>query len=172
LKSFLKKHKIPASHYVSKQALLDLKKSKLVPAYLQSLELYYNEDGQIDENFATLKREELLLILLQLHPEYSSILFDFGKPGKIDLEAFMTNNFKFNVSAKCFAFLTDRSLSAFKRDFMTVFNETPNCWLVQKRLEEAHFLIENNNQKPSDIYLDLGFENFSHFHLLSKNALV
>jgi AraC-like DNA-binding protein len=44
-----------------------------------------------------------------------------------------------------------------------LFNETPSRWLVKKRLEEAHFLITQKNKKPSDIYLELGFEDLSHF---------
>ena len=80
----------------------------------------------------------------------------------------MNRNFKFNVSTERFAFMTGRSLSAFKRDFKTTFNDTPNHWLVKKRLQEAHFLIEKKNQKPSEIYLELGFETLSHFSFAFK----
>jgi AraC family transcriptional regulator, exoenzyme S synthesis regulatory protein ExsA len=48
------------------------------------------------------------------------------------------------------------------------FRETPNRWLVRKRLQEAYFLIEKSKKKPSDIYLDLGFEDLSHFSLAFK----
>lgn len=67
-----------------------------------------------------------------------------------------------------FAYLTGRSLSAFKRDFAAIFSDTPGRWLVQRRLQEAHFLIEKKGQKPSDIYLDLGFEDLSHFSFAFK----
>lgn len=110
----------------------------------------------------------MLIILLQNQPELAGIFFDYGIPEKINLEEFMNRNFAFNVSLERFAFLTGRSLSSFKRDFKTIFNQTPNRWLVQKRLQEAHFLIENKNEKPSDIYLDLGFEDFSHFSFAFK----
>jgi len=115
-----------------------------------------------------LKREELLLILLKLQPELSGILFDFGKPEKINLKEFINRNYKFNVSLERLAFMTGRSLSAFKRDFKEIFNEAPNRWLIQKRLQEAHFLIEKKNKKPSDIYLELGFEDLSHFSFAFK----
>tara|TARA_B000000441_G_scaffold123835_1_gene100628 strand:- start:358 stop:630 length:273 start_codon:yes stop_codon:yes gene_type:complete len=80
----------------------------------------------------------------------------------------MNDNYKFNVSVDRFAFLTGRSLSAFKRDFENIFKTSPSKWLVQKRLEEAHFLIKEKKQKASDIYLDLGFENLSHFSYAYK----
>jgi AraC family transcriptional regulator, exoenzyme S synthesis regulatory protein ExsA len=168
LKSFIEKHKVPHINYSSKQAFLSVKKSKHIPAFLQSLHPYYDGDGNIDKKFADLKREELLLILLQLYPEYANIFFDFGKPGKINLEEFMNKNFKFNVSIERFAYLTGRSLSAFKRDFVEIFNETPNRWLVHRRLQEALFLMQKKNQKPSDIYLELGFEDLSHFSFAFK----
>jgi AraC-like DNA-binding protein len=40
--------------------------------------------------------------------------------------------------------------------------------LVKKRLQEAHFLIEKKNKRPSEIYLDLGFETLSHFSFAFK----
>ena len=80
----------------------------------------------------------------------------------------MNRNFTFNVSLQRFAYLTGRSLSAFKRDFKTIFNETPSRWLIQKRLKEAYFLIEKKQKKPSEIHLDLGFEDLSHFSFAFK----
>lgn len=105
---------------------------------------------------------------MQLHPELSDILFDFGIPGRLDLEEFMQKSYRFNVSMERFAFLTGRSLSAFKRDFKTIFNETPNRWLTKRRLQEARFLVEQKKQRPTDIYLDLGFEDLSHFSFAFK----
>jgi len=115
-----------------------------------------------------LKREELLIILLQEQPELAGVFFDFGIPQKINIEEFMNRNFKFNVSVERFAYLTGRSLSAFKRDFKATFNETPNRWIVKKRLQEAYFLIDKKKKKPSEIYLDLGFEALSHFSFAFK----
>jgi len=31
------------------------------------------------------------------------------------------------------------------------------------RLKNAHYLIEEKHQKPSEVYLEAGFENLSHF---------
>jgi hypothetical protein len=70
-----------------------------------------NEDA-LSEEFSFLKRSELLLILLKAQPELGDIFFDFGTPEKIDLEAFMNQNYKFKVPVERFAYLTGRSLSA------------------------------------------------------------
>ncbi len=49
-----------------------------------------------------------------------------------------------------------------------IFNEAPNRWLIQKRLQEAHFLMDKESKKPSEIYIDLGFEDLSHFSFVFK----
>ncbi|WP_261511942.1 helix-turn-helix domain-containing protein [Chryseobacterium paludis] len=168
LRDFQKKHSISFLNHESKDTFIRLRKDNLINSFLLSLEPYYNGSGDISKTFSDLKREELLLILLQLHPELSDVLFDFGFPGRVDLEEFMQKNYRFNVSMERFAFLTGRSLSAFKRDFKTIFNETPNRWLTRRRLQEARFLIEQKRQRPTDIYLDLGFEDLSHFSFAFK----
>ncbi|QBA21629.1 AraC family transcriptional regulator [Chryseobacterium indologenes] len=76
----------------------------------------------------------------------------------------MNKNYMFNVSVDAFARLTGRSLSGFKRDFSKIFKMAPKQWLKEKRLKEAYYLIKTQDKKPSDIYLDLGFENLSHFY--------
>lgn len=168
LKKMLEKYPTVLSDYFTPDSFLRIKKNKLLSSFVTSLLPYYNEDSKIDKAFLELKQEELLRIILKLHPEFADVLFDFGKPDKIDLEAFMNKNFKFNVPIDRFAYLTGRSLSAFKRDFAEIFNETPNRWLVKKRLQEAYFLIEKKGQKPTDIYLDLGFLDLSHFYFAFK----
>ncbi|PWT74573.1 MAG: AraC family transcriptional regulator, partial [Bacteroidetes bacterium] len=85
------------------------------------------------------------------------------EPGKIDIAEFMLKNYTFNIAIERFAYLTGRSLATFKRDFQKAFNMPPQKWLLEKRLKQAHFLIAEKNCKPSDIYLEVGFENLSHF---------
>ncbi|WP_080054311.1 AraC family transcriptional regulator [Spirosoma aerolatum] len=168
LKAYQAKHPLSFTNYNGHDAYFLIQQNELIPNFLQSLNPYYTNEGKINPMFADLKREELLLILLQSNPELATILFDFSSPQKIDLEAYMNRNFRFNVSVERFAYLTGRSLSAFKRDFDKIFHETPSRWLVHKRLQEAYFLIEKQAQKPSDIYLDLGFEDLSHFSFAFK----
>lgn len=168
LRTFQEKYQRMATPFHSEESFLRLSGDKLIPHFIRSLTPYYNEEGQMDNALFDVKREELLLILLQLHPELAGLFFDYGTPQKIDLEAFMNRNYRFNVRIDRFAYLTGRSLSAFKRDFYTIFNETPNRWLLRKRLEDAYNLIDKRNKRSSDIYLDLGFESLSHFSVSFK----
>jgi AraC family transcriptional regulator, exoenzyme S synthesis regulatory protein ExsA len=168
LKRFLERHPHTTGTPENDDAFLFVKKNGLIAKYIQSLEPYYNGSEQIDATFADIKREELLLILLQTEPKLAAVFFQFEAPQKIDLEAFMLQNFRFNISLSRFAYLTGRSLSTFKRDFVKTFGTPPALWLKKKRLSEAYFQISQQHQKPGDIYLDLGFEDLSHFSFSFK----
>jgi AraC-like DNA-binding protein len=168
LKKFVTKHSFEAGAASSDESFLFIEDSPLLKSFIKSLEPYYHGDAEIDETFADIKREELLLILLRTDARLVNVFFNFGAPQKIDIKAYMNGNFRFNVSLERFAFLTGRSLSSFKRDFQEEFNDTPGNWLTKKRLEEAYFLIHQQGRKPTDIYLQLGFEDLSHFSFAFK----
>lgn len=168
LQDFQKKHKITATNFKTNDAIIKVKKTDLIQNFIQSLKPYYRGIMQLDEAFEDLKYEELLIILLQKQPELAAIFFNYDIPGKVELEEFMNRNYKFNVSMERFAHLTGRSISSFKRDFKTIFDDTPGNWLVKKRLQEAYFLIAQQDKNPTDIFIDLGFEDLSHFSFAFK----
>ena len=151
-------------------SILELTPNALYKSYMDSLLPYLQAGQDINENLQTLKLNEAILILLQANPGLKDILFDFSEPGKLDLEGFMNKNFHFNVELKRFAYLTGRSLATFKRDFDKIFHTTPSRWLQQRRLQEAHYLIKEKGKAPSDVYLELGFEDLSHFSFAFKKT--
>jgi AraC-like DNA-binding protein len=138
--------------------------NEFLQGYFQSIVPYARSSGAtMTDEMGILKVKEGVKLLLLAMPALRNFLFDFSVPHKIDLERFMLTNFHFNVPIEKFALLTGRSLAAFKRDFQKTFNMPPRHWLQEKRLNEARHLIETKHQKPSAIYLDLGFESLSHF---------
>ncbi|TLV01551.1 helix-turn-helix transcriptional regulator [Dyadobacter luticola] len=168
LRRFAERHSCVSEPSDYTDSFLFIEENHFLKHYIQSLEPYYLGNLELDETFADLKREELLLILLKSQPGLANIFFNFGMPDKIDLEAFMNRNFRFNVSMERFAFLTGRSESSFKRDFQKTFGMTPGNWLKKKRLDEAYFQITQYHQRPSDVYLEVGFEDLSHFSYVFK----
>ncbi len=138
--------------------------NEFLHGYFQSIVPYARSSGaHMTDELGILKLKEGVKLLLLARPELRNLLFDFSIPHKIDLEMFMRSNFQFNVPIDKFAQLTGRSLAAFKRDFVKTFGAPPRHWLQEKRLTEARHLIETTQQKPSAIYLSLGFESLSHF---------
>ena len=132
--------------------------------YFQSIVPYARSSGaSMTDEMGILKVKEGVKLLLLAMPHLRDLLFDFSEPFKINLERFMLSNFHYNIPIEKFAQLTGRSLAGFKRDFQKTFNLPPRQWLYNKRLESAKYLIETKHQKPSAIYLDLGFESLAHF---------
>ncbi len=168
LKGFQERYAPERSDRQIKDAIIEIKNDLLISSFIESIKPYYRGVMALDKDFEDVKYEELLIILLKMHPEISSFLFDFAPPEKINLEAFMNKNFTFNVGVERFATLTGRSISAFKRDFKQIYHQPPSQWLVERRLREAHLLISKKAQKPADIYLDLGFKSLSHFSVAFK----
>ncbi len=152
--------------FENKSAVLKLERNILLENYFKTLTPYF--DTSLPENLIKLKRQEALMLLLQVNPQLKDILFQFDQPDKIDLEAFMQQHFRFNVEMKRFAYMSGRSLATFKRDFEKVFHTTPSRWLLKRRLEEAHYLISEEKKRPSDVYYEVGFETFSHFSYAFK----
>jgi AraC-like DNA-binding protein len=144
--------------------------NEFLQGYFQSIVPYARNAGAaMTDEMGILKVKEGVRLLLIALPELRNLLFDFSDPYKIDLEKFMLSNYQFNVPVEKFAQLTGRSLAAFKRDFQKTFGIAPRQLLLEKRLEAAKYLIERKHQKPSAIYLDLGFESLSHFSRSFKN---
>ena len=138
--------------------------NEFLQGYFRSIVPYARSSGaSMTDEMGILKVKEGVKLLLLALPVLESFLFDYSEPHKIDLRKFMLTNFHFNVPVEKFAQLTGRSLAGFKRDFQKTFDLPPRQWLLSKRLDAAKFLIENKHQKPSAIYLDLGFESLSHF---------
>lgn len=169
LKDFSLQHGVSANHSRRQRGVFEIKKNPVLEVYINSL-VAYGEGGMLDdEALVATKISEGILLILRANPELKDILFDFTEPHKIDLEAFMNQNYHFNVNLDRFAYLTGRSLATFKRDFAETFQASPRKWLQQKRLQQAHYLISKKGKNPSDVYLDLGFEDLSHFsHAFKK----
>lgn len=153
--------------YTGEQAV-HLKPANLLSNYLSSLLPYIDNAANTSEILTRLKVKEAIMILLQTNPELKDALFDFSEPGKIDLERYMNEHYRFNVDIDRFAYLTGRSLATFKRDFENIFHTSPNRWLQQKRLNDAYYLIREKGWRTSDVYMEVGFKDFSHFSFAFK----
>lgn len=147
---------------------IDLRQSKFIRAYFESLLPYFNRPQILTNKIAAIKTDEVLELLLVHHSNLKQMIFDLSEPHKIDLEKFINKNFTYNIPLKDFARLTGRSLSTFKRDFKIIFDSAPERWLKERRLDEAKYLITEKQQKPSEVYYLVGFENFSHFSVSFK----
>lgn len=86
-----------------------------------------------------------------------------NKKSGVYLKTVMSENYLFNLKVEEFAKLCGRSLSAFKRDFKTVYNTTPARWIKNKRLDYSKKLLVESDLNINEICYECGFVNSSHF---------
>jgi AraC-like DNA-binding protein len=167
LKKYSLERNIKADRIYTREPNIVLKYDDYMQGYFNSLLPYFGHPEKLTPTLEYVKTIEAIELLLR-NPALKDFLFDFSEPHKIDLEDYMTRHFSYNIPLAQFAKLTGRSLSTFKRDFVTIFRKTPEKWLQTQRLEKAHFLITQKDKRSSDIYLELGFETLSHFSYAFK----
>jgi AraC-like DNA-binding protein len=170
LREYAETHEIGPLRPYNGSGMHPLDGNAFIKGFFDSLLPYFEARRSFSDTMLLLKTNEAIELLLQHDPVIGDLLFDFREPGRVDLTEYMNRHFMFNVSLDRFARLTGRSLAGFKRDFGKVFGMAPGKWLQQRRLEEAHRLLQAEGRKPSDVYLDVGFENFSHFSYIFKKV--
>jgi len=170
LRRFSAENKLVAAGKYTDYPMKELSPDPFIRGYFDSLMPWFNSSEQPSAAMTDLKTREAVELLLRTDSIFYDFLFDFSEPYKIDLEDYMNKHYMFNVPTAQFARLTGRSLASFKRDFEKVFQTSPGQWLQHKRLSEAYYQIREKGRKPSDVYLDVGFENLSHFSYTFKKA--
>lgn len=139
--------------------------SKFIDKYVEDLHYYFNHPNLINPDILTLKIKEIILLLLQTdNPDkITSILKDLFCKKNINFKQVIENHLFSNISIKELAFLTNLSLSSFKKHFNVQFGLSPSRYILNKRLEKARYLLESSNLTVSEICYTTGFNNLSHF---------
>lgn len=140
-------------------------------AYFQSMLAYFTGTAKPAESLLTLKLKELIVSILvgSSNPALAAYFQSLLKSDAPSISQIMEANFCYNLALEDFAKLTHRSLSAFKRDFRKYYNQSPGKWLLQKRLEYSAVLLKNPGLNVSQVALDCGFEDLSHFSRAFKD---
>ncbi len=167
LKRFYENIDIEKTH-TAEQKIYSFSNHPLLESCLASVIPYFDMKGEFPENIASLKITEAISILREIDKSVDKVLSNFNEPGKIDLIGFMERNFMFNMPMEKLGYLTGRSLSTFNRDFKKHFNTTPQKWLTEKRLQFAYYQLSEKKKKPAEVYLEVGFEDLSHFSFAFK----
>lgn len=133
--------------------------------FLENLLLLYREDGLTMKGMARLKVSECLMLLLsepdgmQLREHLSAARLNRRPP----LAEYMLRHYFLPLSIPDFAALTGRSLSTFRREFVTLFEMSPKQWLTEKRMVRAKQLLEQTDLTIAEICRATGHTNASHF---------
>ncbi len=143
-----------------------LNATETLQSFFVSMYAYFASTTEPDKALLELKFRELILNIAD-NPKNVEALSYFcslmSEPQSVSLERVMNDNCCFNLKLEQYALLSNRSLSAFKRAFKKHFNSTPGKWLLEKRLQQAMFLLTGRDKTVSEAAFESGFENPSHF---------
>jgi AraC family transcriptional regulator, exoenzyme S synthesis regulatory protein ExsA len=148
------------------EPVIRLDTTETLRAFFISMYSYFSSTTTPDKTLLELKFRELILNIAdntnnaEALSYFSSLM---NEPQSVSLERVMNENYCFNLKLQEYAQLSNRSLSAFKRDFQKLFQTTPGKWLLEKRLQHARYLLANMSKTVGEIAFECGFENPSHF---------
>ncbi len=148
------------------QTMMPVHRNEMLDGFFYSMMPHFGSANAPDRAILELKFRELILniaddpVNTELHAFFATLL---NNPQTVSLQKIMEDNYCFNLKLEEYAVLTNRSLSAFKRDFQKQFNTTPGKWLMEKRLNHAMHLLTNADNSVSEAAFESGFENPSHF---------
>jgi AraC-like DNA-binding protein len=152
--------------YQNHKQVISLDTSETLAAFFLSMSSYFSAAKEPCQALLELKFKELILTIAD-NPCNAELLSYFcalvHEPRPVVLERLMVENYRYNLKLEQFARLSNRSLSAFKRDFQSIFCTTPGKWLLEKRLLHAKNLLTITNKTISEAAFESGFETPSHF---------
>lgn len=134
-------------------------------SYIKSLEVYFEAQDHPNTSVIRLKFEELLLNIFtsKKNIEIASYLYSLQSSNSVQLKQIMMDNYPYNLKLEEYAQLANMSLSTFKRNFKSVFKESPGRWIVNKKIALARQFLKTSDKTVNEIAYDCGFEDPSHF---------
>ncbi len=130
--------------------------------YVDALRGIYNGVSS-SQSLVDIKVLEFLL-LLELQEDSEPLMKAIIQPSiKRNIKAFMEANYLSNLKVSDYSVLTGRSDSTFSRDFKRHYGTTAKKWLIKKKLEKSHELLSSTNLNVTQVALEVGYDNVSHF---------
>lgn len=162
--NFIQKYNIQFAYKPLAMPYLLLEKDDFLHNVVSSFQILLQNPNS-SARICALKMEELLLYWVE---KYGAQILNFWvNDRQTDENILLRNVVERNVFNKLtieeLAFLCNMSASTFKRKFLKLYNTSPNVWFVQQRLAKAAYLLKSGQNRPSDIYLEVGFDTLSGF---------
>ena len=111
---------------------------------------------------------ELLYNVMDCSKNIFRQMLQLRQPVRIDIHRVVEENYTSPISLEELAYLSGRSISSFKRDFQSIYGETPAKWIREKRLSKARQMLQSSRMSVADVAYSLGFENPTHFSRIFK----
>ncbi len=161
---FARKYSIALSKDSKSRSIQSIPFDRYLRSFAESLINLNNLSQNAKNNVFQVKFEELMLYLTgTLGNDFLESLMDDVNDYDFHFKEVVENNKLNKLTLNELAFLTNMSLSTFKRKFESYFHTSPSKWFQDKRLEYAAFLLKNEKKRPSDIHFDIGYDSLTNF---------
>lgn len=154
---------LPQDVHKFERSVIELPGTPDLKGLFLSMTPYFDSSVKPAEDIMRLKLLEGIHSLLHIDERFFPTLFDFAGQWKVDILDFLNANYMYDLSIEEIASFTGRSLSTFKRDFRKVSSLSPEKWLIRRRLEAARNELQRDGRSITEVCMDVGFKNFSHF---------
>jgi AraC-like DNA-binding protein len=140
-------------------------KDEFLNNFTHSLDNLLSGDKPVHPKLQKIKLEELFVYLAVQYPAQIKRIRNMYYEANDDLliRQAVTSHIASNITVQELAFLCNMSLSTFKRRFARLYDNSPNRWLLEKRMERAAEMLRKSDCKASEIFAELGYENLSSF---------
>lgn len=161
---FIHKHGLNKTEINECKSIYSFNYDAFTQRFVKTLLDIYKLSSTTQNKLLEVKLEEILLYLTEVY----GIHFLHSLALKSDdithnfIQTIESNQLR-KLTIKELAFLCNMSISTFKREFEKHFSESPIKWFQNKRLEHAHYLLNQQQKKSSEIYFEIGYENLSSF---------
>jgi AraC-like DNA-binding protein len=144
--------------------LLPLLQDDFTRHFARSIELLGPAALNADAALRRTKAEEILLYLHAKQPaRFAGFLAAaLNDRAELPLRTVVARHQDNHLTIPELAFLCHMSVSTFKRRFQEAFGMAPGRYLHQRRMERAKAMLDRK-LRPSEIYLDLGYESLAAF---------
>jgi AraC-like DNA-binding protein len=151
-------------------AVLRVHPDELLKSYRDSIQSYLLLPQKPTQQLLLHKFEELLLSLFsnEKHRELTDYFLSLSQDRQSHMARVMEENFAYNLKLDDYAQLCHMSLSTFKKSFKEYYGTTPATWLQARKLDHARHQVINSELSISQLTLESGFEDTSHFIRLFK----
>ena len=146
-----------------KERIVKLEKNDLLENLMASVKSSFEGETEFDKGTLTEMTKQAIMAIIKADPALAAVFQEYTRAERVDLAEFMNRSYLLRMPLKVLAMQSGRSLSTFHRDFKMVFGETPHKWIMRKRLNTAKHLLANEEGTPSEIYIQVGFEDLAHF---------
>lgn len=161
---FIQKYKLSTPKTIDQSSIYSFEYDAFLQTFVNSLIHINTLKPEVQLHLLSAKFEELMLYLKETKGNdfIFSLINNTDSKFQHFIEIVESNKLN-KLTLKELSFLSNMSVSSFKREFTKHFNSSPSKWFQEKRLEQAALLLKNTTNRPSDIFEEIGYENLSNF---------